>query len=605
MALPGTRETRWLLGIVAMCAALLSVTAIPEVFTLDECNYLTTVRALRQGGLFVPGTEGLSPSPELSGFDPTNSARAAHATPVAPTVPPLYAPFAVPFVSLGWRGLIFINTLAFAATALFVFALARRYGTRPHTRWVALALYGLGGFAWEYAQGMWPHMLSVALTTGAVWLALRSRDEDRLALGALAGTLLGVAAGIRYQNIVFAAAVGLGVLIWSRRRVFAGASFAAGVAAPVAVTSLINHARLGTFNPISKGTGYLSVGTAGDRPVTSALLGKLTTLWARVVDYSVHPPFEGAHGRSAMPKDPDTGVFVIVGGLKKALLQSAPWIAIALVTLVLVWTSRGSARLAGGADKERAIKSLAIPALAVLALFAWAGLERHDGWSFNQRYLLELVPLFAVTVALVVDGWELDHQPLVIGGALGVALAAVPVVATIPEHWFRQRVIMFVPLVLAASLVLAWLGTGARTERLRVALLAACVGWALVIHVGDDMQAARGLRDFNGFQRRAIAEHLPDEPAALLAIAPQKEALCPLQLDHDLVMIDPSADGARDTGRLTDELLTKGRRVFVLGGMPEPYLAAVFTGRSFEMRATRPMPVAEVLAAPAPRPLPE
>lgn len=593
MPLPGTRETRWLVGIVAAGSLLLWVTAIPEVFTLDECNYLATVRALRDGGLFVPGTEGLSASPELSGFDPTNSGRAAHVTPVAPTVPPLYAPLALPFAAFGWRGLILLNALAFALTSALVFVLARRHAKRRHTPWLALALYGLGGFAWDYAQGMWPHMVSVALTTGAVWLALRAREEDRLGLGLAAGALVGVAAGIRYQNIVFAAAVGLTVLIGSKRRLAAGAAFAAGVAGPVAVTSLINHARLGTYNPISKGSGYLAAGPVDGPSTAAALADRLTTLWARVVDYSAHPPFTSPHGRATLPKDPDTGVFLVVGGLKKALLQSAPWIAIALVAFALVWSARGSARL--GTGEQRALmKSLAVPAFAVLALFTWAGLARHDGWSFNQRYLLELVPLFAVAVALVADGWELDPQPLVIGGAIGAALAAVPVVAVIPEHWFRQRALMLVPLVAAACLLGAWLSA---SPRLRWGLLATCLGWSLVVHVGDDMQAARGLRDFNGFQRRAVGGHLPDGASALIAIAPQKEAMCPLGLERDLLMIDPSADDARSTGALTDELLAKGRRVFVVGGMPDHYLAAVFSGRRLHMIATQPMPFAEVRAA--------
>ncbi len=596
-----TRETKWLAGLLAAMVVVLSTTCIPEVFTLDECNYLASERALHAGGLSVPGTEGLTPTAELSGFDPSNDVRTKHVTPVALTVPPLYAPFGAPFAALGFRGLILLNSLAFAVTTALVFFLTRRHATQRHTPWVAAATYVLGGFSLAYAQGMWPHMLSVALTTGAAYLVARAREEDRLVFVGAAGALLGIAAGIRYQNIVLAAAVGLTVLLWSKRRLVASAAFAVGVSGPVGVTSLINHARLGTYNPVTKGVGYLASATGPRATLAEAVRDKAMALWSMVVDYSAHPPFRLGVARTTLPKTPETGAFLVVGGLKKALLQSAPWIAVALIALVLVWSKKGAVRVALDGDKARALRALAIPAFAVLALFAWAGLERHDGWSFNQRYLLELVPLFAVTVALVVDSWELDPQMVVVGGALGVALAIVPIVAVVPEHWFRQRALILVPLVLAAGLAAVFLGTvflGTKRDRLKLALMAASVGWALGVHVGDDMVAERGLREFNGFRREALAGFLPATPAAVLAGAPEKEAVCRLQLDHDLVLADPTAAPPPETGKLTEELLGRGRRVFVFGGVPEAHLKEIFTARKGRMLAVEPFPLAEVVVKP-------
>jgi hypothetical protein len=413
----------------------------------------------------------------------------------------------------------------------------------------------------------------------------------------MAGLALGMAAGIRYQNVVFGAALGVSLLLVSQHRVRHGLSYAAGMAGPMVATSLMNAARLGSYNPISKGSHYLksSVGGAKLNPVVDVL----ATLWVRIVDYSAHPPFIAEHGHAALPKDPTTGVFLVVGGLKKSLLQSAPWIIVALVAIFLVWTARGTSQLSLGTKKQRLLRALSIPILVVLALFAWAGLERHDGWSFNQRYLLELVPLFAVATAVLVDRATDEWQATVIGGAIGVAIAAVPVVSVVPEHWFRQRALMYVPLALAVTIAVVWLGAkrNAAARRLRLPLLALCVGWAFVVHVGDDMWATRGLRDWNGFQRENIAEHLPPEgPVALIAIPPQKEALCPIQLDRDLLIVDPNIDRGEDVDALTTALLATNRRVFVVGGVPEVYLASIFRGgRRHRMVSTRPLLFAEVL----------
>jgi hypothetical protein len=286
--------------------------------------------------------------------------------------------------------------------------------------------------------------------------------------------------------------------------------------------------------------------------------------------------------------------------LKKALLQSAPWAAVALVVLALAWTPRFSL----SAGKRRQLRAMSVIVVAMLALFAWAGLERHDGWSFNQRYLLELVPLFAVATALVVDDWELDASSAIVGGALGVALALVPIVSVVPEHWFRQRALMSLPLAIAAVTLVVWWAScrWRRYHAARTAVLSAAVGWALAVHLGDDVQAARGLRDWHGFQRRAVAEQLPAGASAVMAGVGQKEALCRLQLDHDLVLVDPTADGGKDTSRLTGELLAAGRRVFVVGGLPDEVLRSIFEGRRMSLRATAPIPLAEVFEAAARRP---
>src|SRR5262249_17419457 len=130
--------------------------------------------------------------------------------------------------------------------------------------------------------------------------------------------------------------------------------------------------------------------------------------WARVVDYSAWPPMPpGVHLLPVLlPKEPETGAFLVLGALKKAWLQSSPWLLVALLGLGRAAFRKGEAR------------ALALPILGVLGLFPFYGFRRIDGWCFNQRYLLELMPLAAVALAWALDGLELRWLAALAGAAL-------------------------------------------------------------------------------------------------------------------------------------------------------------------------------------------
>src|SRR4029079_16619320 len=94
----------------------------------------------------------------------------------------------------------------------------------PATPWFAAAAVACGSYTIEYALGLWPHALSVALCTAglaAVGRAIDSETRGRSVVIADAGggLLLASAAGVRYQNAVVLAATGgaLAVLASSRR----------------------------------------------------------------------------------------------------------------------------------------------------------------------------------------------------------------------------------------------------------------------------------------------------------------------------------------------------------------------------------------------------
>src|SRR5262249_6586685 len=248
-----------------------------------------TVLGLRHGRLTVPGTEGLPPSRELAYFDPVIYSRPETPTPLPTVAPPLYAPIALPFAALGWRGLVLLNTLSFLVVGLLVFRYARAYATTAQAGWLAVSAFALGGYSLEYAQGVWPHMVSAALTTGAAYATSRVRDGRSAGTALAAGLLAGIATGVRYQNIVVAAALGVGLLGWAARRLTVRAAFAAGAAVPLAIAAAITRVRLGVPNPVSKGPGYLPP-IVPAKPMGHFVADTAQMLWARVVDFAFSPP---------------------------------------------------------------------------------------------------------------------------------------------------------------------------------------------------------------------------------------------------------------------------------------------------------------------------
>jgi hypothetical protein len=580
-----------LLVLLVGLGVIVSVSVVPGVFTTDDNNYLINVLALRQGRFTVANTEGLSPSRELLAFDPAPWGRAVQSTPVASTAPPLYALLALSFSPLGWRGLVALNTLAYLGTIVIVFLYSRRYATEASTAWIAATAFALGGFVIEYAQGVWPHALSLALCTGGIFAAGRvvdrgnsvgskqSVDSGRPSLAAAAGFLLGVATGVRYQNAVILAVVAGGIALWSARRWKTLTAFVLASVVPLSASAAINSIRLGSWNPISKGPGYLNAplieGPAG------SLFDPVVMFWARVVDSSFRPPFLGF---SWLTYDPVTGAHLMLGEvLHKAFLQSAPWATLAFIMFAAAWTPR----LIMPEARQRQIRLLSLVTLAITLTFAFAGVSRHEGLSFNQRYLLELLPLSAIGFAWALDGLKLSARHLLVGGIWGVFIVVLILHGTLkgggPEEplWLlRQLALLKLPLLLSASLGVLWFVARSR-ERFRPVLAAAaglCLGWGLTLHLADDVAASHRLRARKLIETEALAGVLKDG-SALIAYTGYKDAAFPLLFSRDIVILDARADEGKDAPILIRELLERHRRVFVLeSGFPGHVLSDVLAG---------------------------
>jgi len=586
-------ELAALLLVIAGLAGLLQLLVLPGVFTIDEDNYLSSILALRDGSFSLKDTAGLPPSRELIFFDPAMAQRPVHATPVTPAPPPMYSFLAYPFAMLGFAGLFTLNILSFLAGGVLVFFFVRRLRPAPLDAWLAFSAYLLSGILIDYALGAWPHALSVSLSFAAVYLAMRARESGGTVSALAAGVLVGLAAGVRYQNVVYGAAVGLGLVLWSRRRWRVSSAYALGLAIPLLTSAWINRIRLGTLNPVTKGARYLSTPLLSAKAQeVSQWTDGLLALGTRVVDFS-WLPFSQLWAGMGFQYDARTGAFLGVTAVRKALLQSAPWIVLAFAGLIAAWRRRPPVERARTCSELRA---LSLIVLAMFAVFFAAGTKRHEGVTANSRYLLELVPILAAVLPLVLPSTP-GLRSILLGAGLGAGLA----LATLqldPSNWVRHLVLLKVPLLLATALLALWLAVRRypRSTPAFGAVLGSCLAWAFVVHVGDDLVATRQVRRSNLMQATIAGLVLPSTPSALLAAHPA--AFGPLKLDRDVVLLSLAADKGADSFRMVDALLAKGRRVFFFYPLsPVEYQRRLLAGRPSRIAGPPGSPFVEILGA--------
>jgi len=549
---------------------------VPGLFTVDETAYVASVASLRAGRLTPPGYEGLRPSVEHYFFDPDPGP--AH--PVVPPpirFPPLYAFLAWPWSWLGVRGLFALNVAATLWTAALVFLRLERVGTRSATPWLGALAFLFGGHVLEYALGLWPHMLSTALCTSAFVLAALARERGDARAAAASGLVVGLAIGVRYPNVVIAVGLGAGLLLLAVRRGRVLTGYFAGLALPLFASALCNFARLGSWNPISKGGGYLTPDATN-----AGVSGFLADLWpsfaSRVIDYRLRSAV--TYGFFAEHPDP-SGAYVWTDVAKKAWLQSSPWVVVSLLVLVAVWRRRAQSAGDAASRARNELRALSLVVFAVFGALTLAGSARTDGFCFNQRYLIDLVPFAAMALALGLDPLELPIHGLVVGAAVGLCtgFATFRLVYATEHH----AAVMSAPLWIAAVAAVGWVVSALRRGQwLLCAGVAAGLAYAPVVHVFDDVRASRARRKEVAQVGDSVRGRLPDG-VAVLAWHGYRDAVAPLLLTQRLTIIEPSRDAGMDAMRVARDLLAHERRVFVIANGSDPGRPARL-GREFGIK---------------------
>lgn len=475
------------------------LTAVPGPFSMDEVTYVLSARSMTLGyGIEVWNGYEEFPSPALAPvwLKPVDGRLVSQ-------YPDFYLLFAYPaFLLLGLRGLMLVNVLAYVLVCGLIWSLAaHRFGT--WVAGVALALFTFASFAWEYAVGAWPHMVSALFVLAPLVLVDRLLDVPaagrRVRMALAAGLVAGVGVGIRL-DVAFALAALAGGLMLQRKALWREAvALLAGALPPLVALALLNYAKFGLATPFTYGPSFgiavgvapylplaAAVGVAGlmiwlaTRPAISARLrpapvGVLVTIGLIVVltvPASRATIVQAARGFGEMlvetrirpietyevawPRGAD-GSIIYFGSLKKALLQSCPWLPLIVLPLV---GARGNRQLL-----DRLILWMTVPvAFAVpYSVFAW-----DAGLCLNQRYLVPALPVLAILGALGIDGLR-ARRSVPLGWLCAGVLAAVAtglVASEVTGFSLRaQSALLLSAPVAVASLLAIALATVPRLQR--------------------------------------------------------------------------------------------------------------------------------------------
>ena len=597
-------------AIVSVLMALQVVYALaitqPSHFSVDEGVYHMMARAMAQdGSLAVWNGYGETPSDELVYALLREDLRDGAAPRLVPQYPAVYAFLAAPFYMVGaYKGLFWINILAFFGTVWATAAIAvRLHGDRSVALNAVLFLI-LGTFTWEYAQGAWPHSLSMFMVAAAVLAGLVALDRkspgQATVWAAVAGLVVGIGAGIRYDAILVAPALALPFLFGSPPRFRPLIGLAAGLVPGLLLLAITNEAKFGIFSPFTYGMdsqggpdsirGYIPMVVAGGAAVVMAWLATREPvrrlyagrpLWIAaagiavvalillvpqtralswrlmqgalelVVDLRFRPGIE-EWGVSRTP----TGGLVYGQWLKKALLQSCPWLVL-LVIPAAGWLRRR--------DGRTAVLFLVIGAfITFYSYHRW-----HGGMSLNMRYFLPILPLAAILAADawktlssgIPDGWR---KTAVTFGLLTALLWSFLLLKD-PELTV-EPVLLSTPLAIAAALAAALILRAVSTARLRAAiggvgLTLAAVGlaWAFSTAFAYDLLRTSASRAVNyniGAEIRTIVE--PD--AIVFSRYANRVSVL---IDDGIRLAFPRNDDFADFRRLVDIHLAQGRPVYL------------------------------------------
>ena len=401
-------------------------------FSGDEAVYHLMARSFSTTGtLDVWNGSREFPSPELALWN-----LRVNESHLVPPYPYLYPVLAFPFYKLaGFRGLFFLNAIAFLGVIWFCYLLARKLFQDRDMAQKACSIFILATYAWEYSQGAWPHALAILFTTGAVYLALEALQETNsgrssaLAFGA--GLVAGFGAGVRLDAILVFPALALPFLFARPSRLIQLLATCVGILPGLAILAITNHLKFGVVSPFSYGSaGGPTAGLTPYLPLlgigTSAVVGFwaltripdtklprdgkiIITLIALLLGIFFFTPLHqfisrlilgvyqltvdlragnitfigwGSHTRTA------DGAIVYFDTLKKSLLQSCPYLTVLLLPLVSLKNNQEVPLGLG------CLYLVPLIYIATFSFFAW-----HGGLCFNMRYFLPILPFTSILTA--------------------------------------------------------------------------------------------------------------------------------------------------------------------------------------------------------------
>lgn len=613
MNLVGTLRRSWLVSclLVLTAAQLIAAARVaPGFVCMDEVTYYLMVKnVVERGSLHIWNNYVDFPSRELSA--PQIAIVGDHLTAQYPFLYPLMA---APFYAVfGYRGLFFVNALAFGACVYLTYLIARRFLPSKAAAGGAVALLVGCTYFGEYGVATWPHLVALAFCLGSFLATCVAIDRDSTPAAEpssrvpwpslVAGLLGGLAIGVRLDALFLAASLTVPFLLASPVRWRDLLSFAAGLAPPLALMARINFLRFGTPSPFSYGpkpvTNY-DAGVTSYLPLAALLLAALVLLWlwtrpwvpawarspaallapmGTLVAVVVAVPMFRVLGRDlvegleclvfdlgrfpperAAPGELASGFIYFHGVPKKALLQSCPFFVAALFPL-------GEALANPRRHRDLWLLFL-IPAVYV---GVYASKSWHGGAGTNLRYFLPALPFLciltvrALTRLLSSRRGSFPVLAALLGLAVGLGAFTLAMRAVNPDGpWTLARAHLAAPLYLAiaGTTALFLAHSQPRAVLLGVGVLFTGFAWGSGATYWTDARTSAAVRRETYETSLQMAAAIPDRSLVfysaqfMLAMAPHSR--------HEVSFAIPRGDDFETMGALAGHHLKRGDHVFGL-----------------------------------------
>ncbi len=423
-----------MLGVMHLFMTFFAI--VPGYVSIDEAIYHLMLKNFSAtGGLEIWTAYREHPSPEL-----THDFLRIYANRTVSQYPYLFPVLALPFYRLaGYYGLFLTNSLAFVGMVLLCYGTAQRLFRNTNLSLNACLIFVLATFSWEYSQSAWPATTSQLFETAAFYAVVSSyyaeSDRSRIAYAAAAGLIGGFAPGVHMTTAIVLPCLVIPFLFSRPWRPREAVIVIVSAIPGLAILAWTNHIKFGVFSPFSYGTGlnrytpavpiylvaaacgviliawictriatskkfgknkWASLGIAAVGIVALALIPQVRNLflhlirgaWMMLVDLRIR---DMRILEAALQRTP-TGGLVYIGGLKKSLIQSLPYLTVLFIPI---------AALVRGKEESGRLAMLFVVPLAVTVFFS--NLHDHAGLSLNLRYFLPVLPFTSILTAYAIE----------------------------------------------------------------------------------------------------------------------------------------------------------------------------------------------------------
>jgi hypothetical protein len=272
-------------------------------------------------------------------------------------------------------------------------------------------------------------------------------------------------------------------------------------------------------------------------------------LWQIVVDLRirdrniVEPALTRSHG----------GAMIYLGEVKKALLQSCPYLILPLVALA---TLRRPPR------RQDVALALSLVPVAYITFFSY--LEWHGSLALNMRYLNPILPFTSLFMAAVWEDRPADRDRRYLAALFMMLVSLFLLFRSVPSSIPQQeRWLLDAPLLLAVLLTLAFVFRHAlRPRSVTPILVVFAVAWGGAVTFARDYPMAASQKSKHAQVATAVAPFLRDD-AIVFTEFPDT---CWNLLEHfdRLRIAQPSKDDGKSLPRLASYHLARSHSVYLL-----------------------------------------